>query len=90
MKKLRSPLFWLLLIPLQLLLGYLFTRLGVYLDRRIFTLLGLAGDVPPVFRMSFTLLALMFTVMIVFYVVFKVCAGFIDLLHEKRNNGAGA
>ena len=56
MKKQRSPALWLLMIPAQLVLGGLFSLLGVWIDSRIFSGGG-QGHGVPIFSVLFPIIA---------------------------------
>ena len=75
MKKQRSPALWLLIIPAQLVLGGLFSLLGVWIDSRIFSGGG-QGHGVPIFSVLFPIIALIVLLVVIILSIILMCVGF--------------
>ncbi len=75
MKQGRSPALWLLAIPAQLVLGGLFSLLGVWIDSRIFSGGG-QGHGVPIFSVLFPIIALVVTLLVVVLAIVLMAVGF--------------
>ena len=78
MKKSPSPLLWLLLIPAQLAAGFMFSILGVLLDRWLFSGSGevAKGHAVPFFTVIFPTLALFITLGVIIISIVLVVLGY--------------
>lgn len=76
MKKLFS-LLWLLLIPLQLAVGFLFIRFGALIDMKIFSGSTTGGHGMPIFSLLFLIIAIIAAVAVSVTAVVLTIKGFI-------------
>lgn len=83
MKK-RSPLFWLILIPIQIAAGFLFFRLGIMLDGWIFSNPTGQGHGVPFFSAICFLAASGMTVIVVIVSAVLAISGSIKKKAEEK------
>ena len=81
MKNKHSPFFRLLLIPLQIVIGFLFILSGFLLDRLMFIKPTGNGHGIPFFSVIFMLIAAVVTVIVIITAVILTAVSF----HKQRN-----
>ena len=75
-KKKSSPLLWLLLIPGQIIAGFLFVRLGTLIDLGIFSGSEGQGHGVPIFSVIFLLVAIVATLAVFILSLILTVRGF--------------
>jgi hypothetical protein len=89
MKKRRSPALWLLMIPAQLVLGALFSFLGMRIDIAIFSGGG-QGHGAPIFSVLFPIIAVILTVVVIILSLILMAVGFSRRSREQREAALAA
>ena len=84
-KKDFKPLLWLILIPVQLAAGYLFMRIGAYIDLLLFTDIKGNGHGIPFFSAIFLIVSSVFTAIIVSASLLLTIKGFKDKKAVENN-----
>ena len=89
MKKGRSPALWLLMIPAQIVLGVLFSLLGIWIDSRIFSGGG-EGHGVPIFSVLVPIVAAILLLVVIVLSIILMAVGFSRRSRAQREQALAA